>query len=701
MGRSEIRIGNDDKFNFNPQENFTISFWIKNSEIGNGWIVEGSGVYDDEENKQYIISKSTTKKVVLPRKNRNGILPPTNASHSLQDGDVFAESQFPFEVYIDNSEDSGGKFVYFRRSDGTDIITASGSLELTDNNPFIHHVTCMASESKMQVFINGTLTGSIDDHIVKHTENSADLFIGNQGGFKNFFNGTLSQINIFDKALLPEQIIAHYSSSNGSPYAGNIFYSHGLATITHPKYVGILNEYNNPPLLGQQSLNFTNQFFFHNSTAELNTLEDSYTEEYIAFKPDGTRMYVLGQHDKTIKTYELTTPWSTNSAQYLSVLGADIMKFTYEDEDENGDDLPDELKPSSFDFHRDGDQLIFYGQTNKRVYELNLNNPWDLTTVNNISQSVSMSKFSDNGGPDPLNGTISAINGTKYVSDLGAGIVEPTCIRYGDNGNKLFTVFSENTSGTNRLVEIKLGSQFNIGTLPTFTDTGGGQSDVCIECKTIDLNVINDSSQMAEYFDFNSSGNEFIYKSESTPSPVNGAQASILHQVYLTSSFNINSFIPSGYTANLPVETEQPQQGFRGVRWEETDPAIGKNDKIYATVDNINTNTEDQFIAEYHFKKSAVENLEFKGNHLIFEHEYRCSVEEGDFNDTLNPTARKIPKTSNQDAADFTTGSLFKPYVTTIGLYNEDNELLVVGKLGQPIRMSDETDSHFIIRWDT
>jgi hypothetical protein len=51
--------------------------------------------------------------------------------------------------------------------------------------------------------------------------------------------------------------------------------------------------------------------------------------------------------------------------------------------------------------------------------------------------------------------------------------------------------------------------------------------------------------------------------------------------------------------------------------------------------------------------------------------------------------------------ADFATSSLFKPYVTTIGLYNEDNELLVVGKLGQPIRMSDETDSHFIVRWDT
>jgi len=41
------------------------------------------------------------------------------------------------------------------------------------------------------------------------------------------------------------------------------------------------------------------------------------------------------------------------------------------------------------------------------------------------------------------------------------------------------------------------------------------------------------------------------------------------------------------------------------------------------------------------------------------------------------------------------------PYVTTVGLYNDDNELLMVGKLGQPVRMSDETDTTFVIRYDT
>jgi hypothetical protein len=46
------------------------------------------------------------------------------------------------------------------------------------------------------------------------------------------------------------------------------------------------------------------------------------------------------------------------------------------------------------------------------------------------------------------------------------------------------------------------------------------------------------------------------------------------------------------------------------------------------------------------------------------------------------------------------TGSEFKPYVTDIGLYNEDNELLAHGKLGKPIRLSDDIETTFVVRFD-
>ena len=92
---------------------------------------------------------------------------------------------------------------------------------------------------------------------------------------------------------------------------------------------------------------------------------------------------------------------------------------------------------------------------------------------------------------------------------------------------------------------------------------------------------------------------------------------------------------------------------------------------------------------------------QFKNTHLIFENEFQCTVEEDDFNFTLNPTARKYKSIERGELANFATGSNFKPYVTTIGLYNEEGELLVIGKLAQPVRMSDETDTTFVVRFDT
>jgi ELWxxDGT repeat protein len=50
---------------------------------------------------------------------------------------------------------------------------------------------------------------------------------------------------------------------------------------------------------------------------------------------------------------------------------------------------------------------------------------------------------------------------------------------------------------------------------------------------------------------------------------------------------------------------------------------------------------------------------------------------------------------------DFATGSYFQPYVTTIGLYNDANELVAVGKLAQPVPKSRYTDMTFVVKFDS
>ena len=125
----------------------------------------------------------------------------------------------------------------------------------------------------------------------------------------------------------------------------------------------------------------------------------------------------------------------------------------------------------------------------------------------------------------------------------------------------------------------------------------------------------------------------------------------------------------------------------------------------YGIADGTATNTTgDGMVIGYNFDitgNEGIYNLKFQGSHLMYEHEYQCTVDEHEFNKTTNPSARSKEPNKQHEIANIQTGSLFKPYVTTIGLYNENNELLVVGKLGQPIRMSDKTDTTFIMRWDT
>ena len=96
-----------------------------------------------------------------------------------------------------------------------------------------------------------------------------------------------------------------------------------------------------------------------------------------------------------------------------------------------------------------------------------------------------------------------------------------------------------------------------------------------------------------------------------------------------------------------------------------------------------------------------INTLQFQGTHLIYENEYQCTVQEHEFNYTTNSSVRKQKSKNPYELESFTSSSFFKPYVTTIGLYNEAYELLAIGKLGQPIRMSDETDTTFIVRWDS
>ena len=98
------------------------------------------------------------------------------------------------------------------------------------------------------------------------------------------------------------------------------------------------------------------------------------------------------------------------------------------------------------------------------------------------------------------------------------------------------------------------------------------------------------------------------------------------------------------------------------------------------------------------FVTSSNVTCSFSSSLTIYETQYKCTARENEFNFTLNPSI--LTGSSNDVLYDFATSSYFQPYVTTIGLYNEQQELLMIGKLSQPLPLSSTTDTTILVNID-
>jgi len=100
-------------------------------------------------------------------------------------------------------------------------------------------------------------------------------------------------------------------------------------------------------------------------------------------------------------------------------------------------------------------------------------------------------------------------------------------------------------------------------------------------------------------------------------------------------------------------------------------------------------------------------NIKYKSIQTIHNTEWSLPVSPNEFNITNNPTAYKkdIRNTSasiitSQYRDDNITGSAWSPYITTLGLYDKYNNLIVVGRLSQPIKKRKDTRIIFKIKKD-
>ena len=108
------------------------------------------------------------------------------------------------------------------------------------------------------------------------------------------------------------------------------------------------------------------------------------------------------------------------------------------------------------------------------------------------------------------------------------------------------------------------------------------------------------------------------------------------------------------------------------------------------------------------FVTSSNVTCSFSSSLIIYENQYKCTIRENEYNYTNNPTSlasadfntSSIFYPQNGTVKGFFTASYFDPYITTVGLYDNNQNLLAIGKLAQPLPTSATTDITVLVNID-
>ena len=116
------------------------------------------------------------------------------------------------------------------------------------------------------------------------------------------------------------------------------------------------------------------------------------------------------------------------------------------------------------------------------------------------------------------------------------------------------------------------------------------------------------------------------------------------------------------------------------------------------------------------YTDTIIQQVAFNSSQPIYTYNYHCKIRESEYNYTYNPSALSgslktiydnsgnVYSTSGSVSdgvlKNNVTGSSFQPYITTVGLYNDANELIAVGKMGQPVPKPANTEMTIIVKID-
>jgi sugar lactone lactonase YvrE len=118
----------------------------------------------------------------------------------------------------------------------------------------------------------------------------------------------------------------------------------------------------------------------------------------MAFSPDGTRMYIIGVTNDTVFQYTLSTAWNISTASYASKSFSVAAR---------------ETAPTGLFFKSDGTAMYVTGTSSNDILQYTLSTAWDVTTASFTSATLNITT-------SPTGLTFSPDGLYAYISDIGA-----------------------------------------------------------------------------------------------------------------------------------------------------------------------------------------------------------------------------------------------------------------------------------------
>ena len=246
------------------------------------------------------------------------------------------------------------------------------------------------------------------------------------------------------------------------------------------------------------------------------------------FKPDGTKFYAVGTSTDKVFQYSMTTAWDVSTASYES------KEFLVSSQ---------ETSPFGLSFKTDGTKMYVLGMTSRSVFQYTLSTAWDVSTASYDSVSYSVSSL----------GTL------------------PVCVVFNSTGTEMYTTSADNAQF------VRIHTLTTAWDISTASHTGSLDTSGDVTASQIGGLVFANSGQKM-YFSQQNNDTIYQYSTVLTTASLDLSTGSVF-EVTPTSDIQVTLTNPAASGTSSGATLLLDQQGYGGY-----DVANGSYDNISLSI---------------------------------------------------------------------------------------------------------------------